>query len=272
MRAPDRLRGRPAALLLAAAAILGAGCLAAAAAAGQEAPRRASVEDMDMGLLQNRLLKIYVCEKEAALNAKALEKLRISLEAAGTGKVTLESRTKEQIEEDARREKDISHYLLFEKTNAIQMIQIVDRILGTEVHLAGEGRADRAILDRKVELIEIPRGPKGGTDIREAAKIISEVLGCPVRVEQPDTDIFRLWFTMGPTTGEAIIKQVASSQPFDWKIVDGTLVFRHRDLAEGASGEGPKEGEDRVFDEEDRRRENEEIMKKRAEEERKKAE
>jgi hypothetical protein len=257
---------RAPALLLAA---FTAASLCAAAALALEGPPAAAVDDMDMGLLQRNLLKIYVSEKEASINAKLLDDYKVAVEISGTEKVTLQRPTEEQLSDMRKREREISFFLLFEKTDAVQMIRIVDKILGTESHLAGEGREARAFLDKQVELIEIPRGANGkGTDIREAAKIIGEVLGCPVKVEQPDTEIYRLWFTMGPATGETIIKQVCASQPFDWRFENGTLVFRHRDLAAGANGEGPKD-ENRKFDEEDRRRENEE---KAAEAERKKNE
>jgi len=265
VRAPARL---PARLLAAVLAV--SGCAVAALAVGD--PPRAAIEDMDLGLLQRNMLKIYVAERESEINAKSLDGLRFAAEAAGAGQVTLQQPTEEQLADMRQREKDISHYLLLEKTNGVQVIRILDKILGVETHLEGEGREARAILEKPVELIEIPRGPNGkGTDIREAGRIIGEVLGCPVRVEQPDTDIFRIWFTMGPATGETIIKQVCASQPFDWRIEAGTLVFRHRDLKAGDSGEGPQD-DDRVFDEEDRRRENEERIKEAEERKRKEQE
>ena len=266
MSAPARA---PALLLSACVAV--SAC--AAAALALEEPPRAAVEEMDMGLLQRNLLKIYVSEKEASINAKLLDDYKFAAEVAGTGQVTLQQATPEQMADMRKREKEISFFLLFEKTDSIQMIRIVDKILGTETHLAGEGREVRQFLDKQVELIEIPRGANGkGTDIREAAKIIGEVLGCPVKVEQPDTDIFRLWFTMGPATGETIIKQVCASQNFDWRFENGTLVFRHRDLAAGAAREGAKEGGGRNIDEEGRRRENEEKIKEAEERKRKEQE
>ena len=74
MIAPDR---RPARVLFAAVA----GTLLAAGALALEEPRRATVEDMDMGLLQRNLLKIYVCEKEAAINARAAVESRSTASA-----------------------------------------------------------------------------------------------------------------------------------------------------------------------------------------------
>lgn len=232
-----RTRRRPSAALAAAA---GSALLACVALAVEE-PRRATVEDMDMGLLQRNLLKLYVCEKEAGLNARAIAELKDAVEVAGDPlRPTLRKPTEEELQAMRQREKDISHYLLFEKTNAVQMIRIVDRVLGTDVHLAGEGRAERVILEKKVDLIEIPRN----TDIRVAARIISDALGCPVKVEQPDTEIYRIWFTMGPTTGEAIIKQVCSSHNFEWRFDGGVLIFRHRDAPASGASSGPAGGDD----------------------------
>lgn len=224
---------RPVRALLAAAAAAALGAAAALAVEGPADPVRATVEDMDMGLLQRNLLKLYVCESESGINARSLAKYRASIQEAGDPRVeSLRRPTPEEMDLLRQRQKEIFHYLLMEKTNAIQMVHIVDRVLGTDVHLAGEGRLERAILEKRVELIEIPRG----TEIRTAGQMIAEVLGCTVRVETVETEINRLFFTMGPTTGEAIIKQVCSLAPYTYRIEGGALVFRHRDLP--ASGEG----------------------------------
>jgi len=216
-------------------ALLGGVLLAASAAAAvalEEPARRATVDDMDMGLLQLNLLKIYVCGKESTVHHKKLQELKAATEVSGDPTRTkLTSPTAEQVKEMEEMHKHIFNYMLAEKTNAVQMVHIIDRILGTDVHLSGEGREERAILEKRIELIEIPRGANGkGTEIREAGKMLAEILGCPVQVDTVDTDIYRIWFTMGPTTGEAVIKHICSSVPFEYRIEGGTLYLRHRDL------------------------------------------
>ena len=232
MTSPSRGAARAPALALLALAAAAAGATAALALEGPPEGGRATVEDMDMGLLQRNLLKLFVCERESGINAKALAKYKVSVETgADPTRPTIAKSTAEQQEEQRQKEKDIFHYLLMEKTSAVQMIHIVDKVLGTDAHLAGEGRAERVILEKRVELIEVPKG----TEVRDAGRIVGEALGCPVRVEVVDTEINRVFFTMGPTTGEAIIKQFCGSAPYTWKIEAGTLVFRHRDLpASGA--------------------------------------
>ena len=227
MTAPARPARRWPALALGAAVLAALGGVAALAGEDPHGGGRATLDEMDMGLLQRNLLKLYVCEMESGINAKALAHYKVSLQAGNDPtRPTIATLTQVQVEEARTREKEISHYLLMEKTNAVQMIHIVDRILGTDAHVAGEGPAERVILEKRVELIEVPRG----TEVREAGRIISEALGCPVRVETVETEINRVFFTMGPTTGEAIIKQFCGSAPYTWKIEGGTLVFRHRDL------------------------------------------
>ena len=245
------------------AALLGAGTCAAVAL--QDAPRRATVDDMDMTLLQLNLLKIYVCGKESTVHQQKMQALKVAIEKFGEpGRSTVTQPTPEEKLEMEERHKHIHNYMLAEKTNAVQLIHIIDRILGTDVHLAGEGRPERVILEKKVELAEIPRSNGGkGVEIREAGKMISEMLGCPVRVETIDTQIYYIWFTMERTTGESIIKHVCATQPFDYRIEDGTLIFRHRDLGK-AGGRGPavdppKDGE---LDEEEKKAAEEETRKK----------
>lgn len=258
-------------------ALLGAAVVAAAGAAAvaleEPAPRRASVDDMDMTLLQLNLLKIYVCGKESTVHHKKMEQLRVAVETFGEpGRAKLTNPTEDEKKEMEERHKHIFNFLLAEKTNAVQIVHIIDRILGTDVHLAGEGRAERLILEKKIDLIEIPRGAKGkGTEIREVGKMLSEILGCPVRVETIDTEFYYLHFNGERTTGEVVIKHICASVPFDYRIEDGTLIFRHRDLGKPGTRELGKDPprEDGLkdqgggLDEEEKKAEEEEKKKKR---------
>ena len=255
---PPALRRTALALLGAAALAFGA---AAAAAPGEDSPR-SRLDDMDMGMLQRSLLKIYVCGKESTIHERKLDELRLATQSdKDLLHPSVMNPAPELVQLRENRAKYIQNYMLAEKTNAIQMVHTIDRILGTEEHLAGESRAERAILERAVELIEIPKGPAGkGTEFREAAKILADVLGCPVRVETIDTEIYRLSLTMGPTTGEAIIKQICAQLPkFDYRLADGGVVFRHRDLGKAApTRDGPApQGKDDLDDEEKKARDEE---------------
>lgn len=232
MIAPD-LRSRwPAVALGAAIALAGFG---AAALALEEPDGRATVDDMDMGLLQRNLLKIYVCGKESTIHELKLDQLRVESQFWGTpDRPKQRDMTPEQTQDLETRHKFIFNYFLAEKTSAIQMVNLVDKILGKDVHLEGEGRKERAILEKKVELIEVPKG----TEITAAGRIISEALGVPVKVETvgPDIEINRIYFTMGPTTGEAILKQVCASLPkFSYRIENGTVILRHRDYVKSSA-------------------------------------
>ena len=204
-----------------------------------------------MGMLQRSLLKIYVCGKESIIHEQKLEELKLSTQYFGEpSRPRIPNPTPEQFQEIEERHKHIFNYLLAEKTNAVQMIHIIDRILGQDTHLTGEGRAERGILDRKVELIEIPKG----TEIRAAGKILSEALGCPVKVETIETEIYRISLTMGPTTGEAIIKQICAYVPFDYTIRDGMILFRHRDLGKAAPSPALDEEERKALEDAKKKR------------------
>jgi hypothetical protein len=254
-------------------ALLGAACLAAAGAAAialEEPPaRRANVDDMDMTLLQLNLLKIYVCGKESTVHHLKMAELKFAIETYGDpAHPKLTAPTEEERTAMEERHKAIFNYMLAEKTNAIQIIHIIDRILGTDVHLAGEGRPERAILEKRIEAIEIPRGVKGkGTEIREAGKMLSEILGCPVRVETIDTEFYFIHFSMERTTGEVVIKHICASVPFDYRIDQGTLIFRHRDLGKPGTRElgkdPPRDGGLGGLDDEEKKAAEDEKNKKR---------
>jgi hypothetical protein len=221
---------------------------------------------MDMTLLQLNLLKIYVCGKESTVHEAKMEQLRLAIEQFGEpGRPKDANITEDEKKVMEERHKHIFNYMLAEKTNAVQIVHIIDRILGTDVHLPGEGRPERAILEKKIDLIEIPRGVKGkGTEIREAGRMLSEILGCPVRVETIDTEFYYVWFTMERTTGETVIKHICATQPFDYRIEDGTLIFRHRDLGKGGTREPGKDPpKDGGLDDEEKKAAEDEKNKKR---------
>ena len=97
-------------------------------------------------------LKIYVCGKESTVHHKKMEQLSVAIEQFGVpGRAKLTSPTETEKKEMEDRHKHIFNYMLAEKTNAVQIVHIIDRILGTDVHLAGEGRPERVILDRKID-------------------------------------------------------------------------------------------------------------------------
>jgi hypothetical protein len=187
---------------------------------------------MDLGMLQRNLLKIFVVEKESEINRKRLEELRLQVEVKGEpGREGVSGTPEEEAARREERHKHIFHYLLLEKTSAVQVIRVVERVLGTDVHLAGEGKAERAILEKAIPLIEIPKNAAGkGMELHEAAKIIARELGVPVRVRSIEEKIYRISLVMERTTGEAVLKHIASSLPFDYFFEEGGIVLRHRSL------------------------------------------
>ncbi len=241
---------------LAAAALVLCALAAGAAALEGDGPKRpggrkGTVDDMDLALLQQGLLKIYVTERESGINEARLHELKISSEVDGApDENRLVKPSPEQLEDMKKRQKAIFHFLLQEKTNAIQIVNLVDKVLGTEVHLPGEGRAERAILEKEVDLIDIP----GGTSFDEACKIISKALGCPVEAELPDLTNFTIRMLLERTTGEAIIKQVTASLPMEWRIEGGTLIFRHIELPDREEDPAALDEEEKKALEEERKK------------------
>jgi hypothetical protein len=245
---------RAAAALLAVAA---AAAAVGAASAAPEGPAGGGAGEMDVDLLRKSRLKLFVAAKVSANNTRKLAAIRDLQKVdddrarARPGGATTEE--EDRIREVRRRE--IQGRLLQEKTEAVQLIHVIDRILNDGGGGGGGGKAERAILERRIDLVEIPRGANGkGMDIRDAAKLLSEALGCPVKVESIETEIFRIWFTMGPTTGEAVIKQVAASVPFEWSIRDGVVLFRHRNALKAPPADPGLDEEERKAKEEEERR------------------
>jgi hypothetical protein len=241
--------------VLAAGFTLGALALSGLALEGPDKPAKAPgggrVESMDLALLQQGLLKIYICERESGINETRLHEMKVMSQAAGhVGEDRIEKPSPEQLEDLKKRHKSIHHYLLQEKTNSIQVINLVDRVLGTEPHIPGEGRAERKILEREFELIDIPKD----TDFVAACATIEKVLGCKVVPELPPLTNFTIRVLMQRGTGEALIKQVCSSLPMEWRIEDGVLYFRHNDLPAGEVDTGWDEEERKAAEEDGKKK------------------
>jgi hypothetical protein len=252
MSALRRLAGAAPAFAWAGVAALG--LLSAAASAleggGAGGKKRANVDDMDMALLQRNLLKIYVAEKESAVHQEKLAELKIASQFLDPTRATLSGPTPEQLADLKLRQKHIAHYLTTEKTTSVQILHIVDRVLGTDLHLPGEGRPERVILEKYVELCDIPKG----TEIAKAAEIISKALGCKVVVEKSDLVNFTVHMYQERTSGQAILNSLCGSLPFEYRIEDGAVHLRHLEFDEGEMDTGLDEEEKRAEEEEKKKK------------------
>ncbi len=191
---------------------------------------RKTVDDMDIPLLQENLLKIYVTEKESAINEGRLEEWKWAAEEFGDiSQDTLRTLTADQLEDMKKRNKFIFHHLIMEKTNAIQVIHVVDKVLGTDVHLPGEGRAERRILETVVDSFVLPRG----TYLRDAIKRLGEALGCDTHAELPPLNKYTISLLRERATGEAIIKAICDIHNLEFRIEGKTLIFTHSEWVGG---------------------------------------
>jgi hypothetical protein len=249
MSAPRPPRAASAAWAAAAALALAAAASAFEGGGGPPPRKRATVDDMDMALLQQNLLKIYVAEKESAIHQNKLAELKIASQFLDPNRPTLDRPTEEQIADLRLRQKHIAHFLTTEKTTSVQILQIVDRVLGTELHLPGEGRPERAILEKFVEIIDIPKN----TDLMKAAEIVGKALGCKVIVEKSDLVNFTVSCYQERTSGYAILKSICGNLPFEYRIEGGAIHLRHLEFEE--------DGGDPAMDEEERRAAEEEKKK-----------
>jgi hypothetical protein len=228
------------------AVLLGGAVLCAAGAAAlalqdppaEADPDRKTGDDMDIPLLQENLLKIYVTERESAIDVTRLEEWKWAAQEFGDlGRDTLQQLTDTQIEDMKKRDKHIFHHLIMEKTNAIQVINVVDKVLGTDVHLPGEGRAARRILTTVIESFQLPRG----TDLRDAIAKLGEVLGCETKAELPPLNNYTVSLLREQCTGEVLIKALCDYHPLTYRIEGNTLIFTHSDWADPAESGGEDE-------------------------------
>lgn len=148
MRLPAPLRRPSPALALAASALGAAGLFALPR---REASAQGQGLAVDMELLRESLLKIWIIEEsssrynQARIGEKSFDAMLAKSEPTGDPE-----RDKENAAAVKKLDKEVRHYLLLELDGAIECVDIADRVLGTKVTLSGDDAERRRFLTREV--------------------------------------------------------------------------------------------------------------------------
>lgn len=214
-------------------AALVAGLLAAAAtgawiAAGAPIPSadareggRADVASMDVGLLRESLLKLWIIEESSSRHnqSRIAQKSFEGLTAPeSTGNAELD---RQNVEAKKKLAKELRHYLLLELDGAIEAVDICDRVLGTKATL------DAATLDRRLFFQQkLPVIQWRGVLLQDALADLGRITGTPVDLHPaiPKNLTLEVSFE-GPAgfTLEGVLEFLREQHPMEWKYEGGRL-------------------------------------------------
>jgi hypothetical protein len=184
---------------------------------GRRVPQ--TVFDMDLGLLGQNLLKFFVLEEESRKHQEALKALK--MEKKIVEKDQLESMDPKMIELAKTREKHLVHYLRMEKEGAIEVLDIIDRVLGDKVRLDEDEKQEwRRILDTPITGIAWEQMP-----LDEALYDLGRRINIPVVAEIPLIEVPYITLKVDSGTLETVIQMIQEIHPLTTKYTKGKIYF-----------------------------------------------
>jgi hypothetical protein len=183
---------------------------------GKRVPQ--TVFDMDIGLLQQNLLKFFVLEEESRIHQHKLKELKLVKEAVEAGQ--LQNPDPKYLTMAKKREKHIVHYLRQEMEGAIEVYDIIGRVLGDTVRLKETGGEWRRLLDTPVKDIAWKQMP-----LDEALQDLGRKVGIPVVAELDLIEVPYITLTIDRGTLETVINMIRDIHPVEAVYRKGKIFF-----------------------------------------------
>lgn len=178
------------------------------------------VENMDLPLLKQNMTKIYILEGESSRHEFRLKELE--MHARVLDMLKQEARTQEEVDSRIKRHKHILHYLYMERENAIEVWDVINRVLGEQPRLEDENEELRRLLAIEIPLIEWTN-----VDIEVALQELGRMVGVQVAVDLPVNLEVLINLSVENVTLETVIALICDLSPLDWRFVNGKLFFAH---------------------------------------------
>jgi hypothetical protein len=194
----------------------------------KSAAQRWSVESLDLSLLQESLLKVHIVEtaSERHNQRRVAQKAFVGVTAdfGATGDAEMDARNaaaKKQLDFE------LNHYLKLELDGSIEMIEILQRVLGKNLISDPATAALKRILRK-----ECPDIDWRNKDVVQALKEFGRSVGVPVQVTGiPKNTTLEIYLTLeGADVGSALsIITTQDAFRFKWKYEDGMFKFEYQD-------------------------------------------
>jgi hypothetical protein len=210
---------RLAAALACCAGLVGGAALVASA--GPEDPKKQDVSNMDLDLLRENLLKIWIIEytSQAYNQGRIAEK---SFEALNPAPPTGDPETDRKNAEGRRKtDKELRHYMALELDGSIEAIDICDRVLGQKVAIDPTELEKRRFLLK--ELPEFRWSSKLLQDcLAELQRLTSTTIELHPVIPKNVTLEVSLESPAGYTV-QAVLEYINGIHPIEWKYENGKL-------------------------------------------------
>lgn len=187
--------------------------------------RRATVANMDLDLLRENLIKIWIIDESSHRYnqqniAETSFNLMLPLEKTGDPEVDEENRL-------ARRKAifQLDNWLRLELDGAIEIIDICQRVLGKNAPKSGDKKALTKILGREMPVDIVWSGISVAdaiNDFSRKANVKVEFPGLPKGVQQELNITAPAGFTIGQ-----VLDLMAEYGSIEWKYVDGVFHFEY---------------------------------------------
>lgn len=228
------LRRSVAVTLTLAAAIGGAGLLRAATALGEGSPKQ-DVSNMDVELLKESLLKLWIIEytseqyNQSRISQKSFEALN---PVAPTGDAETD---RKNAEAQKKTDKELRHYLFLELDGCIEAVDIADRVLGTKVTLDPADAERRRFFQQA-----LPEISWKNVLIQDAIRDLARMTGTPVELHPQIPKNLTLEVSLTAPAGFSVqgaLEYLNGIHPIEWKYEGGKLdVFYQGDVSTAPHG------------------------------------
>jgi len=176
------------------------------------------LEDMDLPYLNQQMTKLYILEGESKRHELRLQELKLAAEFLDmVGKI----QKSDQSEEDKiKRHKHVVHYVWMERDNAIEVWDIVNRVLGDILEVPEDNALLREILKK-----EIPYLTWKDMDVETALYEIGRLAGVEVEVDIPPNIELAVTLNAENLTVKMVLDFICNQHNLDWRFVNGKLFF-----------------------------------------------
>lgn len=216
---PSVRRAASLALTLA-AAVAGAGLVRAASALG-EGSQKQDVSNMDIDLLKENLLKLWIIEftsdqyNQSRIAQKSFEALN---PVAPTGNPELDRKN-----EEARKktDKELRHYLFLELDGCIEAVDIADRVLGTKISLDPADAEKRRFFQQA-----LPEFEWRSVLLQDALRDLAKKTGTAIELHPEIPKNVTLEVSLQAPAGfsvQGVLEYLNGIHPIEWKYEGGKL-------------------------------------------------
>jgi hypothetical protein len=187
---------------------------------GRKVRKLKKLEDFDLPYLNQQMVKLYILEGESKRHELRLKELKLAAEFIDmVGKV---QKTKDSEEDRIKRHKHVVHYVWMERDNAIEVWDIVNRVLGDVLEVPEDNALLREILKK-----EIPSIQWKNQDVETALYEIGRIAGVEIELDIPGNIELSVNLSAENLTVKMVLDFLSNQFNLDWRFVNGKFFFAY---------------------------------------------